>query len=84
MDAIKQTIGDISIRQCEPLGGNSARGVRLRVHRSDGSPIGEFTLVQGDDGWMPVPVAGATHPGLLHSTAIDFARAVNEGRVGLD
>jgi hypothetical protein len=84
MDSIKQSIGAVSVRQCEPIGGDPARGVRMRVCRTDGSAIGEFTLVQGDDGWLPVPVPGAAHPGLLHSTAIDFAREVNEGRVGLD
>ena len=84
MDSIKQTIGDVSIRQCEPAFGNAARGVRMRVLRGDGSAVGEFMLFEGDDGWMPVPVPGAAHPGLLHSTAIDFAREVNEGRVKLD
>jgi hypothetical protein len=84
MDSVKQTIAEISVRQCELVGGDPARGVRLRVVRSDGSPIGEFTLTPGDDGWLPIPVPGAPHPGLLHSTAIDFTREVNEGRIQLD
>ena len=83
MDSIKQTIGDVTVRQSEPVTADPARGVRLRAVRGDGSAIGEFTLVPGDDGWLPVPVPGAPHPGLLHSTAIDFAREVNEGRVAL-
>jgi len=29
-------------------------------------------------------VPGALHEGLVHATAIDFARDVNEGRVTLD
>ena len=84
MDNIKRTFGDVSVTQREAIGADRARGVCLRVARSDGSTIGEFTLLPGDDGWLPVPVPGAPHPGLLHSTAIDFAREVNEGRIHLD
>ena len=84
MDSIKQTVGEISVRQCELVGGDPVRGVHLRVVRSDGSPLGEFTLLHGDDGWLPIPIPGAPHPGLLHSTAIDFTREVNEGRIQLD
>jgi hypothetical protein len=74
---------DISIQQCDPVGRNPAEGVRCRVLRGDDT-VGEFTLMPSDDGWMPVPLPGASHEGLLHSTAIDFAREVNEGRVTLD
>jgi hypothetical protein len=84
MESIKQTVGDVSIWQSEAASADPARGVRLRAVRGDGSAVGEFILLQGDDGWLPVPVPGAPHPGLLHSTAIDFAREVNEGRIGLD
>lgn len=74
---------EISIQQCEPVVRDSERGVRCRVLRGD-STLGEFTLVPSDDGWMPVPLPGALHEGLVHSTAIDFAREVNAGRVTLD
>jgi hypothetical protein len=82
MESLKYDVHEISVLQCEVLAGDG--GVRCRVRRSDGSEVGEFTLVAGDDGWLPVPLPGAAHPGLLHSTAIDFAREVNEGRVELD
>jgi len=78
------TDSDISIQQCEPVGRDPEKGVRCRVLRADDSTVGEFTLMPSDDGWMPVPLPGASHEGLLHSTAIDFAREVNEGRVTLD
>jgi hypothetical protein len=84
MGFVKQLDGDISVTQLEAVAADPASAVRLRVARSDGSEIGEFNLLPGDDGWLPVPVPGAAHPGLLHSTAIDFARAVNEGRIRLD
>jgi hypothetical protein len=74
---------DISIQQCDPVGKDPAGAVRCRVLRGDDT-VGEFTLMPSDDGWMPVPLPGASHEGLLHSTAIDFAREVNEGRVTLD
>jgi hypothetical protein len=75
--------GDLKVEQLEPFRGDGDKGVPCRVLRGDGSVIGEFTLVMSDDGWMPVPLAGAAHPGLLHATAIDFAREVNEGRTKL-
>jgi hypothetical protein len=74
---------DLLVEQLEPVTNDQDRGVPCRVSRSDGSVIGEFTLVVSDDGWMPIPLAGAAHPGLLHATAIDFAREVNEGRTEL-
>ena len=74
---------DISIQQCEPAGKAPEARVRCRVLRGD-STIGEFVLIRSDDGWLPVPVPGATHEGLLHATAIDFAREINEGRVALE
>ncbi len=74
---------DLSIQQCEPVGKAPDGRVRCRVLRGDSS-VGEFFLVQSDDGWLPVPVPGALHEGLLHATAIDFAREINEGRVTLE
>jgi len=74
---------DLSIQQCEPAGKAPDARVRCRVLRGD-SMLGEFLLVRSDDGWLPVPVPGAPHEGLLHATAIDFAREVNEGRATLD
>jgi hypothetical protein len=74
---------DISIQQCEPVAKSSEGRVRCRVLRGDSS-LGEFVLVRSDDGWLPIPVPGAVHEGLLHTTAIDFARELNEGRVTLD
>jgi len=83
MNGANQTDQDISIQQCEPVGRYPERGVRCRVLRGDDT-LGEFTLIPSDDGWMPVPLPGAKHAGLVHSTAIDFAREVNEGHVTLD
>jgi hypothetical protein len=74
---------DISIQQCEPAGKAVDAQVRCRVLRGD-STLGEFVLVRSDDGWLPVPTPGANHEGLVHATAIDFAREVNEGRVTLE
>jgi hypothetical protein len=61
----------------------SAGGVRCRVLRGD-TTLGEFRLVRGDDGWLPVPTPGSLHEGLLHTTAIDFATEINTGRLTLD
>lgn len=74
---------DVSVLQCEPVSKASPAGVRCRVLRGD-TTLGEFTLVRGDDGWLPVPTPGAAHEGLLHATAIDFAREINAGRLMLD
>ena len=74
---------DLSIQQCDPAGKDPEARVRCRVLRGD-STIGEFFLVRSDDGWLPIPVPGALHEGLLHATAIDFAREVNAGNVALD
>ena len=83
MSSAADTDQDISILQCDPVGKSPEARVRCRVLRGD-STLGEIFLVRSDDGWMPVPVPGALHEGLLHATAIDFARDVNEGRVTLD
>lgn len=82
MAPVVYTAPGISIHQAEVVRKDGGR--RFRVSRSDGTDIGEFTLIPSDDGWMPVPVPGATHAGLLHTSAIDFAREVNEGRVRLE
>jgi hypothetical protein len=74
---------DVSVQQCDPVGQAPDARVRCRVLRGD-SVVGEFFLVRSDDGWLPVPAPGALHEGLLHATAIDFAREVNEKRVELD
>ena len=74
---------DLSIQQCDPIGKAPEGRVRCRVLRGD-SLLGEFVLVRSDDGWLPIPVPGALHEGLLHTTAIDFAREINEGRATLD
>ncbi len=74
---------DLSIQQCEPIREASEAGVRCRVLRGD-TTLGEFLLVRSDDGWMPIPVPGSLHEGLLHTTAIDFAREINDGRVTLE
>lgn len=84
MSSVKFSVRDVVVRQCEPLSESGERGVLCRVERSVGSTLGEFRLEQGDDGWFPVPVPGSMHPGLVHSTAIEFAEAVNAGRVALD
>ena len=83
MEPVPDSDQDLAIQQCEPVANASEAGVRCRVLRGD-STLGEFLLVRSDDGWMPVPVPGAPHEGLLHATAIDFAREVNEGRLTLD
>lgn len=83
MEPVPDTDQDIAIQQCETVAKASDAGVRCRVLRGD-TTLGEFLLVRSDDGWMPVPVPGAAHEGLLHATAIDFAREVNEGRLTLD
>lgn len=80
---VKFSAREVVVLQCEPRSAASER-VRCRVERGDGSVVGEFHLEQGDDGWLPVPIPGSTHPGLAHSTAIEFAEAVNAGRVTLD
>jgi len=83
MKPAPDTDQDISVQQCEPVA-NAAQGrVRCRVLRGDGV-IGEFWLVRSDDGWMPIPEPGALHEGLVHATAIDFARDINDGRVSLE
>lgn len=74
---------DVSVQQCEPAGKAPDARIRCRVLRGD-SMIGEFWLARSDDGWMPIPLPGASHEGLLHATAIDFAGEVNAGRVTLD
>jgi hypothetical protein len=78
-----ETDQDISIQQCDPVGKDPDARVRFRVLRGDGL-IGEFLLARSDDGWLPLPVPGSVHEGLLHATAIDFARDVNEGKVTLE
>jgi hypothetical protein len=83
MDPSAAAEQDLSVQQCEPLAQASEAGVRCRVLRGDGI-LGEFLLVRSDDGWMAVPVPGAVHEGLLHATAIDFARELNAGRLALD
>lgn len=83
LPSVKFSVRDVVVLQCEAL--KDARdGVRCRVERGDGSAVGEFRLEQGDDGWLPVPIPGSLHPGLAHSTAIEFAEALNAGRVALD
>jgi hypothetical protein len=74
---------DISVQQCDPVGRGPDARVRCRVLQGD-SVIGEFFLTRSDDGWLPIPLPGAAHEGLVHSTAIDFAREVNEKRVELE
>ena len=80
---VKFSAREVVVLQCEPRNAASER-VRCRVERGDGSVVGEFHLEEGDDGWLPVPIPGSMHPGLAHSTAIEFAEAVNAGRVTLD
>lgn len=84
MPSLKFSTRDVVVLQCESRGAAGAHGVRCRVERGDGTAIGEFHLEQGDDGWLPVPIPGSMHPGLAHSTAIEFAEAVNAGRIVLD
>ena len=57
--------------------------MRCRVLRGD-TTLGEFDLTPSDDGWLPITVPGATHEGLVHATAIDFARELNAGRLTLE
>ena len=83
MNPAPDTDQDISILQCDPAGKSPDARVRCRVLRGD-TTLGEFFLARSDDGWLPLPVPGALHEGLVHATAIDFARDVNEGRVALD
>ncbi len=83
MSPLPDTDQDISIQQCDPVGKDPDARVRCRVLRGD-TLIGEFLLARSDDGWLPLPVPGAAHEGLLHATAIDFARDVNQGKVTLD
>lgn len=83
VDPTPDTDQDISVLQCERVKRVPDARVRCRVLRGD-TTLGEFFLVRGDDGWLPLPEPGATHEGLVHATAIDFARDVNEGRVTLD
>jgi hypothetical protein len=83
MNAAPDTDQDISIQQYEAKKQDPEARVRCRVLRGD-TPIGEFDLARSDDGWLPIPVPGAAHEGLLHATAIDFAREINEGRVELE
>lgn len=82
--SLKFSARDVVVFQCEPSSAASRDGVRCRVQRDDGTELGEFRLAQGDDGWLPVPIPGSLHPGLAHSTAIEFAEAVNAGRIALD
>ncbi len=82
--SLKFSTRDVVVLQCETRGAAGEHGVRCRVERSDGTEIGEFRLEAGDDGWLPVPIPGSPHQGLAHSTAIEFAEAVNAGRVVLD
>jgi len=81
MTLAKRSVRDLEIEQCDKVGSEPERGVRCRVRRDDGAVIGEFTLLEADDGWLPIPLPGSAHPRLLHTTAIDFAREVNEGGV---
>jgi hypothetical protein len=74
---------DISVQQCDRVGKAADARVRCRVLRGD-TTLGEFFLVRSDDGWMPIPEPGASHEGLVHATAIDFARELNEGRLALE
>ncbi|HEY3494484.1 MAG TPA: hypothetical protein VGK73_07355 [Polyangiaceae bacterium] len=83
MNSAPDSDQDVSVQQCDPVGKDPEARVRCRVLRGD-SLIGEFFLTPSDDGWLPIPVPGAVHEGLLHATAIDFAREVNERRVELE
>lgn len=83
MNSAPEPDQDISIEQCDLAGSDPDARVRCCVLRGD-EPIGEFVLVRSDDGWLPIPEPGALHAGLVHATAIDFARAVNEGRATLE
>ena len=83
MNPAPDTDQEISIQQCDRVDKHPEARVRCRVLRGD-SLIGEFLLARSDDGWLPLPVPGAVHEGLVHATAIDFARDVNEGRVMLE
>jgi hypothetical protein len=82
--SLKFSARDVVVLQCEPRSAAGEHGVRCRVERGDGAEVGEFRLQLGDDGWLPVPIPGSMHPGLAHSTAIEFAEAVNAGRIALD
>ncbi len=83
MNPAQDTDQDVSVQQCETIGKDPAARVRCRVLRGD-TTIGEFDLARSDDGWLPIPVPGASHEGLLHATAIDFVRELNEGRIALE
>jgi hypothetical protein len=83
MQPQSDTDQDLSIQQCDPLGKSPDARVRCKVLRGD-STLGEFVLVRSDDGWLPIPVPGSLHQGLVHATAIDFARELNLGRVRLE
>ena len=83
MNDAAETDQDLSIQQCDPVAKATDGRVRCRVLRGD-SLLGEFVLVRSDDGWLPIPVPGSVHEGLVHATAIDFARAVSDGSILLD
>ena len=83
MNQAPETDQDIAVQQCAPVSKDPAARVRCRVLRGD-TTLGEFDLTRSDDGWLPIPVPGAAHEGLVHATAIDFAREVNAGRLALE
>ena len=83
MSPAPDTDQDLSVLQCDPVEKSPEARVRCRVLRGD-TTLGEFFLARSDDGWLPIPIPGALHEGLVHASAIDFARDVNEGRVTLD
>jgi hypothetical protein len=83
MSTAFETDQDISVQQCDRVGNAPDARVRCRVLRGD-TTLGEFFLVRSDDGWMPIPEPGASHEGLVHATALDFARELNDGRLTLD
>jgi hypothetical protein len=83
MSTASDTDQDISVQQCDRVAKAAGAGVRCRVLRGD-TTLGEFLLVRSDDGWMPIPQPGASHEGLVHATALDFAREINDGRLTLE